>query len=264
MLTFVMFEPVTSGVYVPSATSRCSSVPEGNELPNSSVKTPSPPYWPFSIFVFTSSSVNESRRANSSLPVLPMVSRASSVFVRPGSCTRIWSVPCTCTTDSEAPSAFTRLSMMARDFSMSSLDTACPSSPFAVSTTDRPPWMSSPWLIRSCGGVNRNTDPMMSRVVMTKSHTLRRLALRAGFFFDFWAVAMEVLPRVLFAVRSGPARRVRPEAEPPYYATSVNGVKREASVPPPPPQTHAGHAGRDRGTGIMSRSAMHSNFAKHS
>ena len=100
---------------------------------------PSSPYWPFSILVFASSSVNESRRANSSLPVLPMVFSASSVFVRPGICTRIWSVPCTCTTASEAPSALTRLSMMARDFSMSSLVTSAPSVDFAVSTTDRPP-----------------------------------------------------------------------------------------------------------------------------
>ena len=44
----------------------------------SSVMVASLPNWPFSILVFTSSSVNESRRANSSLPVLPMVLSASS------------------------------------------------------------------------------------------------------------------------------------------------------------------------------------------
>ena len=150
---------------------------------------PSPEAWPFSIFVFTSSSVNESRRANSSLPVLPMVLSASSVLVRPGICTRIWSVPCTCTTASEAPSAFTRLSMMARLFSMSSFDTAWPSVLFAVSTTDRPPWMSRPWLIFSCGGVNMKTDPSTSRVVMMSSQMLRRSVDRAGFFFVVFCVA---------------------------------------------------------------------------
>ena len=190
MSTFVMFEPVTMGVYVPSSTLRCCVSPVGSvATPRSSETVPSPEAWPFSIFVFTSSSVNESRRANSSLPVLPMVLSASSVLVRPGICTRIWSVPCTCTTASEAPSALTRLSMMARDFSMSSLVTSAPSVDFAVSTTDRPPWMSRPWLIFSCGGMNMKTDPNTSRVVMMSSQMLRRSVDRAGFFFVVFCVA---------------------------------------------------------------------------
>ena len=151
-------------------------------LPKASVTVPSPAYWPCSILLTTSWSVNESRRANSSLPVLPMVSSASSVFVRPGICTSIWSVPCTCTTASEAPSAFTRLSMMARDFSMSSALTAAPSEPLAVSTTDKPPWTSSPWLIFSWGGVNMMMDPMTSKVVATSSQTLRLSFDPARFF----------------------------------------------------------------------------------
>ena len=118
-----------------------------------------------------------------------MVFSAASVFVRPGICTRIWSVPCTCTTASEAPSALTRLSMMARDFSMSSLVTSAPSVDFAVSTTDRPPWMSRPWLIFSCGGMNMKTDPNTSRVVMMSSQMLRRSVVRAGFFFVVFCVA---------------------------------------------------------------------------
>ena len=191
MSTFVMSAPVTMGVYVPSSTVRCCVSPDGSvSTPKSSDTVPSPAYSPFSIFVFTSSSVNESRRANSSLPVLPMVLSASSVLVRPGICTRIWSVPCTCTTASEAPSAFTRLSMMARLFSMSSFDTAAPSAPFAVSTTDRPPWMSRPWLIFSWGGVNMKTEPSTSRVVMMSSQMLRRSVGRAGFFFVLCVAAM--------------------------------------------------------------------------
>ena len=186
---------------MPSSTLRCSVLPEGSELPSSSVMVASLPYWPFSILVFTSWSVNESRRANSSLPVLPMVSSASSVFVRPGICTRIWSVPCTCTTASEAPSAFTRLSMMARLFSMSSVDTAWPFSPFAVSTTDRPPWMSRPWLIFSCGGANMKIEPTTSKVVAMRSQTLRRSTERPGFFFDFWAVAMESSPSLILSIQ---------------------------------------------------------------
>ena len=190
MSTFVMSAPVTMGVYMPSSTLRCCVSPVGSvSTPRSSETVPSLPYWPFSILVFASSSVNESRRANSSLPVLPMVFSASSVFVRPGICTRIWSVPCTCTTASEAPSALTRLSMMARDFSMSSLVTSAPSVDFAVSTTDRPPWMSRPWLIFSCGGMNMKTDPNTSRVVMMSSRMLRRSVDRAGFFFVVFCVA---------------------------------------------------------------------------
>lgn len=152
---------------------------------------PSSPNWPFSIWLFTSSSVNESSRANVSLPVLPMVSSAFSGSDRPGICTRIWFVPCTCTTASDAPRALTRLSMMARLFSMSSVDTAAPSSPFAVSTTERPPWMSRPWLILSAGGVKRNTEPMTSNVVRTSSHRLRRSAERLAFFFFCGAAAMD-------------------------------------------------------------------------
>ena len=190
MSTFVMSAPVTMGVYVPSSTLRCCVSPVGSvSTPRSSDTWPSPEAWPLSIFCFASSSVNESRRANSSLPVLPMVFSASSVFVRPGICTRIWSVPCTCTTASEAPNALTRLSMMARDFSMSSLVTSAPSVDFAVSTTDRPPWMSRPWLIFSCGGVNMKTDPNTSRVVMMSSQMLRRSVDRAGFFFVVFCVA---------------------------------------------------------------------------
>ena len=79
---------------------------------------------------------------------------------------------------------------MARLFSMSSLDTAAPSAPFAVSTTDRPPWMSRPWLIFSCGGKNMNTDPRISKVVMMSSQILRRSVDRAGFFFGFCVAAM--------------------------------------------------------------------------
>ena len=81
------------GVYVPSSTLRCSTFSLGKELPNASVTVPCVPYWPFWIFVFTSESVKESSRANSSLPVLPMVLSASSVSDRPGICTRIWSLP---------------------------------------------------------------------------------------------------------------------------------------------------------------------------
>ena len=103
-----------------------------------------------------------------------MVASASSVSDRPGICTRIWSVPCSCTVASDAPSAFTRLSMMARDFSMSSGVTGSPSVDFAVSTTDRPPWMSRPWLIFSLGGVNRTAETTTSSVVRTSSQTLRR------------------------------------------------------------------------------------------
>ena len=195
MSTFVMLLPVISGVYVPSSTVRCSVLPEGSLLPKSSVMVPLEPYCPFSILVLTSSSVNESRRANSSLPVLPMVDSAVSVSERPGICTRIWSEPCSCTTASEAPSALTRCSMMARDFSMSSEVTASPSVLFADSTTDRPPWMSRPWLILSCGGVNMKMDPSTKTVVSTNSHTLRRLALPPFFLvLAFCAFAMRASP----------------------------------------------------------------------
>ena len=168
----------------------CCTWPEGKALPNSSVTVPSPEVWPESMALRVSSSVNESSRANSSEPVRPMVASASSVSARPGICTRIWSEPCSCTVASEAPSAFTRLSMMARDFSMSSGVTGAPSVDFAVSTTDRPPWISRPWLIFSLGGVNSTTDTTMSRVVRTSSHTLRRSAVRAGFFLTLRSNAM--------------------------------------------------------------------------
>ena len=132
-----------------------------------------------------------------------MVASASSVSARPGICTRIWSLPCSCTVASEAPSAFTRLSMMARDFSMSSGVTGAPSVDFAVSTTDRPPWMSRPWLIFSCGGVNMKTDPSTSRVVMMSSQTLRRSIDRPGrfCFLAFCAFAMRRSPRSTFELR---------------------------------------------------------------
>ena len=83
-------------------------------------------------------------------------------------------MPCTWTVASDAPSAFTRLSMIWRLASMSSEETSPPSVLWAVSTTDRPPWMSRPWLIFSCGGVNMNTDPSTSSVVRTSNQTLRR------------------------------------------------------------------------------------------
>ncbi len=139
---------------------------------------------------FTSSSVKELSGANSSEPVLPMVARASSVSDRPGICTRIWSVPWSWTVASDAPSAFTRLSMMARLASMSSGVMAVPSSVLAVSTTDRPPRMSRPWLIFSEGGVNSTAETTTSTVVRMSSQRFRRLALRAGFFLTVRSSAM--------------------------------------------------------------------------
>ena len=44
MSTFVMLLPVMSGVYVPSSTFRCSTVPDGSVLPKSSVMVPFVPY----------------------------------------------------------------------------------------------------------------------------------------------------------------------------------------------------------------------------
>ena len=44
----------------------------------------------------------------------------------------------------------------------------------AVSTTDRPPCTSRPWLIFSLGGVDRTAETTTSSVVRTSSQTLRR------------------------------------------------------------------------------------------
>lgn len=58
--------------------------------------------------------------------------------------------------------------------SISSSVIASPSVEVAVRTTERPPWMSRPWLIFSCGGMNMMIEPMTSSVVMMSSQTFRR------------------------------------------------------------------------------------------
>lgn len=96
-------------------------------------------YWPLSILVFTDSSVKESRRANSSLPVRPMVSSAASVSERPGICTRIWSVPCSenrCLARAErVHAALDDGARLLHVFAGNGIAEVL----FAVSTTDKPP-----------------------------------------------------------------------------------------------------------------------------